>query len=134
MSVAVSLFDDTRVPVRGSSAGCSSAMVRGPLGAPSSTTGVTGHPHSASASAAGSPMVAEQNTKVGRVPYCSHRRSSRRSTCARCVPNTPRNTCISSITTSRKRMRNGAQRAWLGSNPPWSISGLVNTTLAWVRA
>jgi hypothetical protein len=42
----------------------------------------------------------------------------------------PRNVCSSSTTTTRKRMKNVAQRAWCGRSAQCSISGFVSTTFA----
>ena len=61
--------EEPRTPCSSSSnGGFHSAIDRSPRGDPSSLTAVTGSPHSEDASVAGSPMVAEENTKVGDDP------------------------------------------------------------------
>ena len=66
---AVSEWVEARTPVSVSSiGGFQIATTRSPDGAPSSVTAVTSTPVSAPASAAGSPMVAEVQMKVGSAP------------------------------------------------------------------
>ena len=50
------------------------------------------------------------------------------------MPKMPRKVCSSSTTTNRSRMRKVAQRLWEGRMPTCSISGLVSTTFAFLRA
>ena len=115
---AVSPWADARTrPPRRARASSSSnggfhrATRRSPRGDPSSVTSATGTPHSADASRDGVPIVADVNRNVGSAPYNVHTRRSRRSKWATCVPKIPRNTCSSSSTTKRSRIRNVAQRA-----------------------
>jgi hypothetical protein len=66
---ATSTLVEARAPVSASSSGgFHSANRRSPRGEASATTGCTGRPHSSDAKRAGSPMVADENTKVGSDP------------------------------------------------------------------
>ena len=49
---------------------------------------------------------------------------------ATCDPNTPRQTCASSTTTSESRKKKSAHRAWSARSARCSMSGLVITRFA----
>ena len=70
--------------------GSHNAMVRSPVGAPSSVTATTSCPHSRDAWPAGSAAVAEAKISVGSDPYAFAIRSNLRNTNDTFAPNTPR--------------------------------------------
>ena len=111
--------------------GSQRAMVRWPMGEPSSVTAATSErPVNLCAWAEGSTLVAEARITTGGF---STRRRSRRSTSATCAPKTPRYTWHSSITTYFRVRSRRVQDFWLPKIEACNISGLVTMIRACSR-